>query len=93
LLSVPQQTMINITKDQVLTVQQAATRLPSRRGGRPTHPSTVTRWMKEGIGGVRLEGIRIGASICTSVEALQRFFYELTRLQVSATRTGQEVTK
>ena len=51
-----------------LTLVQAAKLAP----GRP-HASTVWRWCREGINGVRLEYVRFGRRIFTSAEALERF--------------------
>ena len=52
--------------------------IPRRRGktGR-LHPSTVWRWALKGVRGVRLEVVRVGGTLCTSAQALQRFFDRL----------------
>jgi len=60
--------MIDTTNEQLLTLQQAADRIPISRGGRPCHPATIWRW----IISRKLEGTRIGNRWLTSVEALQR---------------------
>ena len=52
--------------------------IPRRRGGKRLHKSTGFRWVQRGLRGVRLEAIRIGGTLCTSVEAVQRFFDALT---------------
>ena len=65
---------IDITTEQVLTLRDAAKLLPRRRRGRKPHFSTLWRWATRGLRGVRLETIRIGNCLCTSHEALQRFF-------------------
>lgn len=57
-----------------LTLAQAARELP----GSP-NPSTVWRWCKRGVNGVRLEYRRVGRNIVTNRAALQRFIDELTR--------------
>jgi hypothetical protein len=36
------------------------------------------RWAKRGLRGVKLETIRVGGTLCTSLEALQRFCERLT---------------
>jgi hypothetical protein len=64
--------------EQKMTLTQAAAWLPRRRGRR-THVSTLYRWTQTGCRGVRLEYVQIGATRCTSLEALQRFFDRLTR--------------
>jgi Protein of unknown function (DUF1580) len=51
--------------------------IPRRRGGGKLHSSTVWRWALRGVRGVKLEVIRVGGTLCTSMEALQRFFDRL----------------
>jgi uncharacterized protein DUF1580 len=63
--------------EEVLTFRHAVRRLPRRRSGRHPHPATLYRWATEGLRGVRLETIQVGGTLCTSIEALQRFFEEL----------------
>jgi hypothetical protein len=70
--------MIDIGKETILTLGQAAERLPRRRQGKKTSTSTIWRWAEYGVRGVRLETIDVGASRCTSVEALQKFFEAVT---------------
>ena len=74
--------MIDISTEQLLTLPQAARVRPHGRLGRPTHPSTVYRWISRGVRGVagvvKLEGVRLGGSWYTSREALQRFAEALT---------------
>src|SRR4051794_36659981 len=70
--------MIDTTSESLLTLTQAADVLPRRRKGRKTHVSTLYRWATAGCRGVRLESVQIGATRCTSREALERFFQRLT---------------
>jgi Protein of unknown function (DUF1580) len=56
---------------------------PSTRTGKPVHPSVVFRWIKNGLKAgdgstVRLEAVKCGSALCTSREAVERFFAELT---------------
>ena len=85
--------MIDISTEQLLTLPQAARVRPHGRLGRPTHPSTVYRWISRGVRGVagvvKLEGVRIGGSWYTSREALQRFAEALTN---GGTQTPREAT-
>jgi hypothetical protein len=74
--------LIDHTTEEVLTLANAAKRLPHRRRGK-VHLSTLYRWVTEGLCGVRLETIQIGGTCCTSVEALQRFFEALTAIKVA----------
>jgi hypothetical protein len=70
--------MINVADEQLLTLVEAARRLPSRRCGKRVHSATVYRWISRGIRGVRLESIRVGGSTYTSAEAIQRFAHKLS---------------
>src|SRR5690242_5979730 len=70
--------MIDTATEEILTLAQAANELPRRRRGRKTHISTLYRWATAGCRGIRLETIQIGATRCTSREALQRFFEALS---------------
>jgi len=56
--------------------------LPRREDGRRLHISTIYRWTTAGVRGVRLETVQVGGTRCTSEDALQRFFNELTKPQV-----------
>ena len=82
--------MINLETETVITAREACKRLPRRRAGRQTHPTTIARWMDEGIRGVRLEGLRIGANRCTSIEALQRFCERLTATDAPSSNDSEE---
>src|SRR5687767_12273922 len=48
------------------------------RGSKPIHLSCIYRWALAGKKGIRLETLKAGGMLCTSVEALQRFFDALT---------------
>jgi hypothetical protein len=61
--------MIDIKTETLLNLPDAARRIPSSRGGKPTHPATVCRLIQSG----KLEGIRLGGRWVTSLEALQRY--------------------
>lgn len=71
--------MIDITSESVVSFAEAAASLPRRRGNRSVHVSTIHRWARRGCRGVRLEFIQVGGTMCTSQEALQRFFAKLTQ--------------
>src|SRR3954470_15760057 len=70
--------MIDSISEAIFPLSQAADELPRRRRGRKTHVSTLYRWATAGCRGVRLETVQIGATRCTSREALQRFFERLS---------------
>jgi hypothetical protein len=67
--------MIDIATETLLTLRDAAARIPSSRAGRPTHAATVFRLIRAR----KFEGIRIGGRWVTSVEALQRYADRETR--------------
>jgi len=75
----------DLLKEHLLTLAQAARRLPSASPDESgsLNPSTVFRWTKGGLlttsrkMKVRLEKTRIGGRNFTSVEALTRFFERL----------------
>ncbi len=73
--------MIDIKREKLITLVEATKVVPCRRRGRKPHVSTLYRWASpRGHRGVRLETIRVGGSLCTSTEALQRFFDLLTTM-------------
>jgi hypothetical protein len=69
---------MGIFEETMLTITAAAKSCPG--GGR--HTSTLNRWIKIGLNGVRLETIFIGGRRWTSKEALERFNQRLTAIDV-----------
>ena len=65
--------MIELSAEKIISISGAAQLLPKRRLGKSIHVSTLYRWIHHGTGGVRLESIKLGGALYTSVEALQRF--------------------
>lgn len=68
--------MISVAKDKLLTLGEAAAKLP-RKGGKRPHVTTLYRWTTRGVKGVRLEYVQCGATRCTTAEALDAFFAAL----------------
>jgi hypothetical protein len=73
----------SLISEELLSLAQAARRLPPGRGGRPVSLGCVLRWVLNGAPGpdgrrVRLEAVRMGGRWLTSVEALGRFAHHLT---------------
>ena len=64
--------------EDLITLAQAARIVPKRRVDKPTSPATLYRWATKGLRGVRLEVIAAGGVLCTSREAIGRFFNALT---------------
>jgi len=75
--------MADLLSEKTLTLHQAAATLPHRRGGKPTHASTLFRWATDGLRGEKLEVVQVGGTKCTSKEALTRFFTRLTEKAVA----------
>jgi hypothetical protein len=67
---------IVVAEETVFPLSEAPDHVPTRRG-KKIHVATVFRW-KDGMRGVKLETIRIGGTLHTSAEALQRFFERLS---------------
>lgn len=68
--------MISIQCEQVFPISKVGDHCPRRRGDKPVHMSTGLRWAKTGCRAedgtrVYLETIRVGGTLCTSVEAVQ----------------------
>src|ERR1051326_8754025 len=75
--------MIDLTQEKPVPLDEAAKLFPPARGGQRCHLSTVLRWILKGSRGpngerVRLEATRLGGRWMTSREAIQRFAERLT---------------
>ncbi len=70
---------IDLQAEELLSLGDAAKSLPAIEGRRP-HISTLWRWCKKGVRGVRLEYVRLGHRVCTSREALSRFAQRLAEV-------------
>ncbi|QDT02219.1 hypothetical protein K227x_05910 [Rubripirellula lacrimiformis] len=64
--------------EDVLTLPEARTELFRATGRRPDK-STLTRWIHHGVGGTKLEHVRLGNQILVSRQALTRFIEARTR--------------
>jgi len=65
--------------EELITLTEAARLLP-RIDGKKVSVCTVWRWAHRGLRGEHLEYARVGRRVCTSPEALQRFFTRLVEL-------------
>jgi hypothetical protein len=75
------ETVERLTSEGLIGVSQAALLFGTYRNGKPTHPSTVTRWMTSGVilpngQTLRLESLRLNGRLATSKPALLRFLSE-----------------
>jgi hypothetical protein len=61
-----------ILTEDVLTINDARKEIASVTGQRPDI-STMTRWIHRGLGGTKLEAVRIGRQLITSKQAITRF--------------------
>jgi hypothetical protein len=73
----------SLLDETLVTLYEAARRLPPARRGRPVSFSCVLRWITDGIPGpdgqrVKLEAVRLGGRWLTSQEALARWAERLT---------------
>lgn len=85
--------MIDLIDETVMPLADAAAKLPVCRNGKPPHYCTVSRWATRGIGRVKLETIVVGATTCTSLEALQRFCERRTNLNSPVSQTTRSRQK
>lgn len=67
---------IDIGTEALVSLTEATKLLPPLNGRRPSI-SSLWRWCRRGVRGVKLEYVRVGRSLATSREALNRFFEAL----------------
>lgn len=70
--------MIDTQQETVISLSEASKLVPGINGRKP-HASTIWRWCRKGLRGTQLEYVRIGQRICTSRQALDRFFNRLAQ--------------
>jgi hypothetical protein len=85
--------MIDTLTEQLRLLIKASAEIP----GRP-HISTIIRWWRRGVRGVRLETVVVGGRRFTSLEAITRFIARLSDLDAAQTppvaqQRQKEVTK
>lgn len=66
-----------LTEDPI-TLQEARSEIANVTGHRPDK-CTIYRWCLKGVGGTRLEHIRLGDRILTSLPAITRFIEARSR--------------
>ena len=69
--------MIDLAVETAFPLNELWKHVPARNGRR-LHIATAHRWAARGLRGVRLEYVQCGGTRCTTVEALGRFFAQLT---------------
>ncbi len=80
---------IDPISEQLITLNEAAGFCPRRYEGRKPHITTIRRWADCGYRGIQLETLQTPGGLCTSKEALCRFFNRLTATRRSVQRTGR----
>ena len=72
--------MIDLVSERLVALTQVPklSEIPKLRGGKRPHVATIYRWAQNGVRGVKLETVRLGGTVCTSVEAIQRFVKQLS---------------
>jgi hypothetical protein len=70
-----------ILTEDVINLATARKELASITGKRPDK-TTMTRWIHKGVGGIKLEAIRIGNQLLTSRQALTRFIAARTEKSI-----------
>jgi len=78
--------------EELLSLADAARALPRLRKDRKVHVSTLYRWISRGVRGVRLEALKIGRTVVTSREALQRFGERLMAEKVGGSESTVAVS-
>ena len=78
---------INVENETLLTLTEATKLLPKVNGRKPA-VSTLWRWCRRGLRGVRLDYLRIGRNIVTSPQALHRFFATLAEADAQLEECG-----
>ena len=67
------------TDEDLITLTEAAKCLPKVNGKKPA-VCTLWRWCRKGLRDVYLDCVRVGRKICTTREALLRFFTDLAEI-------------
>ena len=80
---------IDPLSEPTFSFSQAARRLPRLRNNKPVHASTLWRWARVGLHGVRLETARVGGVQVTSDAALRRFFEGLAQAESAGASTPE----
>ncbi|TWU44144.1 hypothetical protein Q31b_16800 [Novipirellula aureliae] len=69
---------LNILTEDVISLSEVRKCLPKVGGQKRPHISTIWRWTLRGVGGVKLETVKIGSRILTSKQAVTRFISATT---------------
>lgn len=64
---------IDLETEQLITLSAATRFFPARRRGKKPSFTCIWRWVVNGIGGVKLDAVKVGGTLCTSKAAIGRF--------------------
>ena len=81
MMNEPSKTHTSVLEDcglELLTLSEAAQRLP-RVHHKRIHVSTLWRWCRKGLRGIRLEYVKVGRKIMVTPQGLERFFNALAQ--------------
>lgn len=84
--------MISIHDERLIRLADVPKLIPSNRDGKKIHISTVFRWCRPGLRGIRLECVKIGGASFTSHEAVERFVAKLSTPIEASTDNPDEAT-
>lgn len=77
--------MIDLNREVPIRLNQARSLKPLQRDGKRPDLTTLYRWATRGVRGVVLETVQVGASRCTTAEAVTRFIERLSNPDAPAT--------
>jgi len=81
---------IDRTTETILSLRDATREVPPL-DGKKVHISTLWRWARKGVRGVKLEYIQLGHRVATSREAIDRFFAALVAVEPEPTERPRPV--
>jgi hypothetical protein len=84
---------VDLRKEELINLSQAARLLPPIRNGRPVQLSILVRAITRGVGGHRFEALRLGRLWMKSREALQRWVEAQTAIKVVAPEERTALTR
>lgn len=70
-----------ILTEEIMTLKDARGEIAAITGKRPDL-ATLSRWIHRGVGGTRLEAVRVGRQLLTSKQALTRFIEARTATSI-----------
>jgi hypothetical protein len=80
---------IDITRDKLISLDDAAKMFPKAGGGH-VHGKTVRNWITNGYHGIKLDGAQVGSKFYTTADALRTFSRRLNELRQVRSRKVNE---